>query len=146
MNPWESPDIKTRRRHAYIGYTPDRSVEVPYPWQFSEFEVQAKLYARLVAMGLNVRGNVPASFVAEKGAWMEDVRVVFDLVVYDSENNAICIIECKNSEERREPNPHSRQYLRYTRFNAELIWHFCHQDAEFTCERVRKAIDMRGAK
>jgi hypothetical protein len=54
----------------------------------TEFEVQAELYCKLKKLGFQVRGDV-----RREGCQ-------FDLVIYDNDLNAKCIVEVKNWDQK----------------------------------------------
>ena len=75
--------------------------QVPYPKRRpSEFEVQARLYNKLRQKGFIVRGEVKAT------------RSRLDLVVYDKNKKAICIIETKSWKKKRKVTP-TKQLKKY---------------------------------
>lgn len=57
-----------------------------FPDRIAEFEIQAHLFSKLIQQGINVRGEVKA----------EKSRL--DLVIFNEDNQAICLIEVKSSQ------------------------------------------------
>lgn len=88
-----------------------------YPFNDSEFDVQAELWSRIRQEGFEVRGEV-------KAVCMDDDRrrkAFLDLVVFNRVTlKPLAIIECKNS-----PNNHQeiggRQKRKYSKFNLPLL-------------------------
>lgn len=89
-----------------------------YPKRSSEFEVQAKVWSKLLDLGMDVRGCVPAE--------VEDFgrrhKVYFDLVVFSDHRTPICIIECKNKScDAPFQGLRGRQYRRYSAFAIPIV-------------------------
>ena len=77
---------------------------IKYPTRQAEFEIQALLYIALKREGLNVRGEVKA------------YKSRLDLVIFNDDNKAICIIEVKSNQ-----RPKQRKYKRVTKY--EELFH-----------------------
>lgn len=92
-----------------------KAVVITQPNKPSEFEIQSDLYSRLKALGLDVRGEVPAKLDGKKS--------IFDLVVFNGQQ-AVVIIEVKNS-----PNlallygKKTRQSVKYKAYGLPVV--FC---------------------
>lgn len=83
---------------------------IQYPVNNSEFEIQSELYYKLRESGYNVRGEV------------KHAKCRFDIVVYDSNNNAICIIECKRYVSRyKKPKQNTKQIAKYSQYNIPVL-------------------------
>jgi len=106
---------------------------INYPKRQSEFEVQSHLYEALKAVGLNVRGEVKH----------EHCR--FDLVIYDKENNPICIIEVKGrgKENYMERFKHTKRYSKYSSYNVPIL--VCRNDSDVlpTLNQISKLLKER---
>lgn len=89
---------------------------ISYPESESEFEVQAKLYRKLVEVGYDVRGEVKA--VCEDFGRRRKCR--FDLVVFKNSIPKV-IIECKNSFSQDFMDIKSRQLRRYSKFALPIV-------------------------
>lgn len=114
----------------------EERLRVPYPIKMSEFEVQSNLYQQLAEEGLHVRGCVPA--------WSEDFgkdhRVYLDLVVFNSLNEAVLIIECKNRcEDSPERGLRGRQSRRYTKFGVPVL--LCDRSSKIK-ETIERVLDL----
>jgi hypothetical protein len=108
---------------------------IDYPSSCSEFEVQAGLYHRLRALGLDVRGCVKSK-CEDFGKFK---NVFFDLVVFNG-STATHIIECKNKPGRTSTHPKSRQLRRYSKFGIPLIWCYNLEDIEKIIAMFSKAV------
>jgi len=104
---------------------------INYPKRQSEFEVQSHLYEILKSMGLNVRGEVKFE------------HCLFDLVIYDSENKPICIIEVKKRKEGYSIDRYkkTKQYAKYTQYGVPLIVCGNYNDIIPTIERITKLLE-----
>lgn len=80
---------------------------IPYKETPSEFEIQAYLYMKLKKKGVNVRGSVPNGRKRERGG---SQRMVFDLVIFDKNNEAERIIEVKDSLNHRGETAQKKKY------------------------------------
>lgn len=95
----------------------NNSMIISYPKKETEFEVQAKLYCKLKKQGFNVRGNVKIYG-----------KCHLDLVVFDNDNTAKCIIEVKNWKlnsniEKKLMKPSRKaQKEKYLKYNLPLIY------------------------
>jgi hypothetical protein len=89
---------------------------IEYPKWWSEFEVQAALWSKLKAEGLDVRGCVKSRTID----FGKRPRVYFDLVVFSAHRTPIVIIECKNRKQRIR-RLGSRQQRRYSAFDIPLL-------------------------
>lgn len=69
--------------------------------RISEFEIQAELYNELKQQGLNVRGEVKAK------------QSRLDIVVFNEQNKAVCIIEVKSQKKERATQ---RKYKRVQKY------------------------------
>ena len=87
-----------------------------YPDFESEFEVQAKLYRKLVEAEYDVRGEVRA--VCEDFGKRQRCR--FDLVVF-KKGVPKMIIECKNRSSKDFIGIGTRQLRRYSKFNLPIV-------------------------
>ena len=95
-------------------------LQIPYPKNISEFELQATLFALLkYNYKLDVRGEVIDRSMKSKFRKSGFQTNRFDLVVY-KEKKAICIIEVKR--EGKKYSEKSRQYKKYSFYQAELIY------------------------
>jgi len=109
-----------------------------YPKRETEFEVQAELYCKLKKQGFNVRGNVK----------INDNRHL-DLVVFDENNNDICIIEVKNWKlncnfEKKFNRPRTKaQRKEYLKYNSNLEYCVHSAQIEMTIKRVQEIINNR---
>jgi hypothetical protein len=93
--------------------------DIKKPKKYSEFEVQATLYAILkFNHKIDVRGEVPYFIPKSKELKMASSR--FDLVVF-KKDKAICIIEVKNGQ-RTKVSTNSRQYKKYSQFGIKLVY------------------------
>jgi len=81
--------------HPFIGPTPR-----------IELDVQSRLYRDLVALGYNVRAEVPVMLAR------------FDLVIYDSDDNPVMVIETKHPKTNLGRNDVLAQQLRYMRLTG----------------------------
>ena len=89
------------------------------PIKFSEFEVQATLYAILkFNHKLDVRGEVHYKMPTYGELKASSSR--FDLVVFKN-GEAICIIEVKNNKKTK-INENTRQFKKYSKFGIKLIY------------------------
>lgn len=87
--------------------------KIDYPKKYSEFEVQANLYAVLkFSYKLDVRGEVAIGQGSGKSR--------FDLVVF-KDKKAVCIIEVKN-QKREGLNTNTKQYKKYSSFGLRLFY------------------------
>ena len=97
----------------------------------SEFEVQAYLYGKLLALGFEVRGEVK---------WFDpDLRVQcrFDLVMYD-DGRATQIIEVKPAQRKwtKTPLEDTRQGRRYRLFGVPVTFVYGMEGAQRFLEEV----------
>ena len=72
---------------------------ITYPSRLAEFEIQALLHISLKREGLNVRGEVKA------------YKSRLDLVIFNDDNKAKCIIEVKSSQRIK-----NRKYKRVAKY------------------------------
>lgn len=111
-----------------------KAYRVPYPERRpSEFEVQAKLYNKLLNKGFIVKGEVKA------------YKARFDLVVYDKNYKAICIIETKSWKKKRYVTP-TKQLKKYRKFGVPVIVCGWMERVDFTVERVEKLFKSLGLR
>jgi hypothetical protein len=93
--------------------------EIKKPKNYSEFEVQATLYAILkFNHKIDVRGEV--SYKMPRAGELKVGNSRFDLVVFKNDK-AICIIEVKNGKKVWE-NLNTRQHKKYSRFGLKLVY------------------------
>ena len=99
--------------------------QILYPSDYSEFEVQAYLYSKLLRMGFDVRGEVSAVNVMGKGSR-------FDLVIF-KKGKATKIIEVKKTREQR---IHT-QKVKYNRYGVGVHFVMGMEDAEKYIKDIR---------
>ena len=80
---------------------------INYPKSLSEFEIHAKVYNILLLNNVNVRGEVKQN----------DCR--FDLVVFNNNNEAVAIIECK-SWKRKRKSTQTKQLAKYLQYGLPV--------------------------
>ena len=107
---------------------------VSYPKKETEFEVQAELYCKLKEQGFNVRGEIP-----EDGSRL-------DLVVFDKNDSAKCIIEVKNwkndcdIEKNLMKLSRKAKHERYLKFNLNLLYCVNSGEIDKTIEEIKKIL------
>ena len=109
-------------------------MNIDYPKKFSEFEIQAQLYSKLLQSGYDVRGEVKAH------------RCRFDLVIFDENKNAQAIIEVKNYRNLTSPNTLTKQYQKYKKFNKMLLYCCNKLQIESTLKQIQINIPTRKQK
>lgn len=95
---------------------------ITYPSAYSEFEIQASIYCALIAVGLDVRGEVKCK------------PCRFDLVVYKNKE-AVCIIEVKKWRKKTEPTK-TKQFIKYSSYNLPLFYCGYMADVTKVCSDV----------
>jgi hypothetical protein len=99
--------------------------KVVYPQRLSEFEVQSDIYQELKKKGFNVKGEVKA----------KNSRL--DIVVFDDNNTAKCIIEVKSRERVRKTPRKYRRVEKYEElFNLPVIVCMNASQVESTVKQV----------
>ena len=103
---------------------------IPYPEKRTEFEVQSDMYQNLKSLGLNVRGEITESKNISKLSNNKKgfKKCRFDIVVFNSENVAVLIIEVKRGVESNSNFTESRQYRKYKMYNLPLL--YCWSDTK----------------
>lgn len=87
----------------------------------SEFEIQARLYNKLREEGFNVRGELNAKLSHDRNCRL-------DLVVYDYNNNPVCIIEVKSWAKPRSIRRYSNKQLKRYRKLGYPVLLCCHKN------------------
>jgi hypothetical protein len=101
-----------------------------YPNRLSEFEIQSDIYQRIKQSGLEVKGEVKA----------KNSRL--DLVVYDANNNAICIIEVKSRARARTTEKKYKRVQKYEQlFNLPVIVCTHPSQIEQTVNKVKELLN-----
>ncbi len=98
---------------------------IPYLTKRTEFEIQSDAYQYLRERGLNVRGEITERINIRKlSRGIKGMRQCrFDIVVYDSFNKAVCIIEVKDASEKSQPNLRkNRQFRKYSLYKLPLLY------------------------
>lgn len=85
------------------------SVNIPFPGEPSEFEIQSFIYEHLRGIGLNVRGEVMT----------DGMLCRFDLVVFNENNKPVLIIEVKKRAGGRHKS--RAQVKRYEDYGVPVI-------------------------
>jgi hypothetical protein len=99
--------------------------KVFYPQRLSEFEVQSDIYQGLKKKGFNVRGEVKAK------------KSRLDIVVFDDNNTARCIIEVKSRKRERKLTRKYKRVIKYEElFNLPVIVCTNSSQIEQTLKRV----------
>lgn len=105
----------------------DLLYKVFFPDRLSEFEIQSDVYQALKKKGFNVRGEVKA----------KSSRL--DLVVFDKNDGARCIIEVKSRERvRKKPRKYRRVQKYEELFNLPVIVCMNGSQIEQTVKEVEK--------
>ena len=90
---------------------------IKYPEYYTEFEIQAYVYRKLLGKGYKIRGNVP---LGRKGERPTENAMYFDLVLYDKNLNPIEIIETKDSKKHKKTG--TKQYKKYSSLGIKLTY------------------------
>jgi hypothetical protein len=94
-------------------------LNIAKPKSYSEFEVQATLYAILkFNHKIDVRGEV--SYKMPTYGELKASSSRFDLVIFKNDK-AICIIEVKNGKKEKQ-NTTTRQFKKYSQFGIKLVY------------------------
>jgi hypothetical protein len=102
------------------------------PERPTEFEMQAELYFRLKKLGLDVRGEVSASF--------DGGRSFFDLVVFHGHHGAV-IIEVKNNDAGAlRYGKKTRQNRKYKSYGLPLVYFTTATPIESVIAEIQKHI------
>lgn len=98
--------------------------------------MQAELYFRLKKLGLDVRGEVPATFQGEQS--------FFDLVVFQGHHGAV-IIEVKNSDANAlRHGKKTRQNRKYKAYDLPLVYYTTATPIESVIAEIQRHMDKIG--
>ncbi|MCK5611747.1 type I restriction enzyme HsdR N-terminal domain-containing protein [Candidatus Pacearchaeota archaeon] len=101
-----------------------------YPARQSEFEVQSLIFTILKSEKYNVRGEVKA------------LRSRLDIVVYNDNNKAVCIIEVKARARVRKKPRQYKQVMKYEElFGLPVIICLNRSQVRDTINQVRRIIN-----
>ena len=110
---------RLEKEYFELHKTQEIHYEIKKPKKYSEFEVQATLYAILkFNYKIDVRGEVPYKMQSFKELKISSSR--FDLVIFKNDK-AMCIIEVKNGQ-RAKANTNTRQHKKYSQFGLKLVY------------------------
>ena len=101
---------------------------IPFPKKVSEFEVQAQLYQELIIRGFCVRGEV------------KHEKSRFDLVIYNKDEEAICIIEVKNYKRNKKPNVKTKQIRKYLQYDLPVLVCVHSEQVKMTIAMIKRLI------
>ena len=113
-------------------------IEVPYPKEVGETEIQASLWSVLKRHGVDIRLEV-RHMVQPKSGVARKQYSRFDCVVYKNKV-AVCIIEVKTSGKKRRTGAFKKQAKKYSQYNAHLI--YCYGDVEKVVKQVLKLLNL----
>ena len=91
----------TKSHNKKVIYENSNKHNIPFPERQSEFELQSLVYGILKKEDINVRGEVKA------------YRSRLDIVVYNKQNKAKCIVEVKSRKKVRERITKYKQVQKY---------------------------------
>lgn len=113
-------------------------IPVPYPFAYSEAEIQASLWSSLRKVGFDVRMEVKHQ-IKPRGTPTRQQISRFDLVVYRNKK-AFCIIEVKPDKVTKKgaiTQANMKQLRKYARYDAELIYCIGRKDIFPTINKVK---------
>lgn len=113
---------------------------IKYPLRNSGAEIQAELWRILKDLGYDIRLEVKHVIFAKGYKYNERCLCRFDAVVFDNKKQAKIIIEVKNFKNRDIDYKSSKQYEKYSSYNAKLIYCIGIEDIPKVVEFVKSEL------